>query len=378
MRKHLGSIATGLIFVGLLLPVVPWEYFRPAPPPVTPLHQAAERGDVADATRLLDRGAAVDARDPGGLTPLHLAARAGAAPLVGLLIRRGGAVDARDGTLRTPLHYTSDADVARRLIAAGADVRARARLLHEFAPLHAAVAGGDLAMIQVLVEHGALVNEPNPAGHTPLGEAARLDGLAAARYLVRSGADINGRAPGAWTPLMLAAAYGPATASFLTARGADVRLTDGTGVTALHSVTDPHVAQLLISRGADLHAVTKEGRTPLHYVSGCSPKKAVPVLRVLIGHGVGINDINRLSSDNGETPLHVAATAAARFGDTSAVELLLKRGAAVNVRDDEGRTPLAVVLRRDPGTRVGRRRTIYINRRDAVARLLRRYGAAAG
>ena len=371
MKKHLGSIATGLIFAGLVLPLVPWEHFRPAGPT---LHDAAARGDAADATRLLDRGSDVDARDVEGQTPLHRASRSGSAPLVDLLIRRGAAVGARDSTLRTPLHVAGSAEVARRLIAAGADVRAQAQRFDGFTPLHTAVEAGDLALVQVLLDNGASINESNAVGYTALAAAARAGSLPAARYLLRKGADINGRAPGTWTPLMIAASGdAPDTALFLTARGADVRLADQWGVTALHCVTEPQVAGQLIARGADVHAVTQEGRTPLHIVARGIPKKSAAVMRLLIGRRA---EIDRPSADNGETPLHVAATAAARFGDTCAVELLLKKGAAVDLRDHKGRTPLATVLLRDPGRRVGRRRDVYLARRDAVVRLLRRHGAA--
>ena len=56
----------------------------------TPLHAAiAGRRDHAVITRLLDRGADVNAVGGGGITPLHLAASRGDVPLIDLLLARG-------------------------------------------------------------------------------------------------------------------------------------------------------------------------------------------------------------------------------------------------------------------------------------------------
>ena len=51
---------------------------------------------------LLDRGAVLEGRDPGGRTPLALAAMKGRVKTVELLLARGGAPGARDFEGRTP------------------------------------------------------------------------------------------------------------------------------------------------------------------------------------------------------------------------------------------------------------------------------------
>ena len=62
---------------------------------VTPLHAATSRGDAAMVKKLLEKGAAPDARQQGGWTSLHSAASQGNTEIVRLLRARGADVSAR-------------------------------------------------------------------------------------------------------------------------------------------------------------------------------------------------------------------------------------------------------------------------------------------
>jgi Ankyrin repeats (many copies) len=107
----------------------------------------------------------------------------------------------------TALHaaaFSYDAEMARKLVARGADVRARNRRGAE--PLHAAVMGGpgsahwdpirQQAVILCLIEAGADPNAAAAGGVTPLHRAVRNRCSAAVEVLLSTGADprlANGR-----------------------------------------------------------------------------------------------------------------------------------------------------------------------------------------
>jgi ankyrin repeat protein len=82
------------------------------------------------ATLLLDRGAAIDARDRQGRTVLHGVAERGQLAAAELLLSRRAAVDLADASGMTPLHLAvkeGHAAVASLLLEKGADARARAK-----------------------------------------------------------------------------------------------------------------------------------------------------------------------------------------------------------------------------------------------------------
>jgi uncharacterized protein len=127
---------------------------------VTALHFAAERGDADVARLLLGAGAEVEAVTRiGAYTPLHLAARNGNGAVVELLIQAGS-------------------DPAARTETGGAT------------PLHFAAWSGDPASVKALLEHGAEVDARESVwGQTPLIFAAAGNSPEAIRLLVTHGAD---------------------------------------------------------------------------------------------------------------------------------------------------------------------------------------------
>ena len=92
----------------------------------TPLHYAADDGDVARVKELLATGLDARAADDDGWTPLHFAAQKYAAEVVQLLLQAGAAVDPRNAQGNTPLfkavfNSRGNGDVIKLLRANGAD-----------------------------------------------------------------------------------------------------------------------------------------------------------------------------------------------------------------------------------------------------------------
>jgi len=90
------------------------------------LHRAAETGDVATVTKLLNAKYPVNRFDDLGKTPLHYAAASEHLNVVDLLLRHGANVNAHDDRVigNTPLADVSETcscEMAQRLLNAGAD-----------------------------------------------------------------------------------------------------------------------------------------------------------------------------------------------------------------------------------------------------------------
>lgn len=167
-----------------------------APPPDSPVADAAMRGDVEAVRRLLRQGADVNAAQGDGMTALHWAAERG------------------------------DAELAEMLVYAGANVEAGTRI-GSYTPLHVAARGGSAVVVQGLLDAGA-----NPqsvtrnSGATPLHLAAASGSPAAVTALLDHGADVNVRAAWGQTPLIFAAASNRADAvKVLLERGANPGIT---------------------------------------------------------------------------------------------------------------------------------------------------------
>jgi len=139
------------------------------------IHDAVEKGDLADMKRHLARGAAVNARNKDGNTPLHWATFSGQTEAAELLIKYGAEVNVRDKNGRTPLHWAArsgDTEIAEMLLNHGAGVNARDE--YGWTPLGVAAALGCTKTAEVLIKYGAEVNAEDKGGRTPLHWAAGL------------------------------------------------------------------------------------------------------------------------------------------------------------------------------------------------------------
>lgn len=302
---------------------------------------------------------------------LLFAARLGDAERVARLLASGANVHAQETksseTGYTPLHYAAagysggagkQEEVAKLLIESGANVNARAD--SGTTPLILAADWGNVAMVQLLLKHGADVNAKSKKA-TPLTRAVLRGRLSVVKLLLERGADPD-----------LAGEYGRPIDMIDSIRwdsqdqhhdmfmlivnsGASVVPTNGMNPLrrALHRA-NLELLLLMIDKGAVVDAFVVEtiGRRALRQVAEGLANRGV---KIFTGEGVGSTllhgavcghdaeffewtaantpDVN-VANPQGKTPLHYAA----RCGNVDYGRRLLAKGADVNRVDAHGDT----------------------------------------
>jgi uncharacterized protein len=410
------------------------------PDGATALAWAAERDDVEMADLLIQSGANANAANANGATPLWLAATRASARMTEKLLAAGANPNAALLSGETPLMAaasTGNIDVVRALVSHDADVNAREARASQTA-LMWAIAERHSDIARYLIEHGADVKTRSKAGLTPFLFAVQQGDLESARLLASAGADIGAPAPDGRTPLVIASAGGhEPLAIFLLEKGANPNAADRLGLTALHYAAaggklelikalraagaDPNsravreransgpkstvdyppvsiigatplflaaeagnaeAVRLLAANGADPQLATNEKTTPLIVAAGAGvyqdlandqaqedwKRRHFETGKVLADLGVDVN----AGGENGWTALH----AATYMGLDSLIQLLVNRGAKLDVMDNFGQTPLSIaegVITVGLGNAANRRPR---NVRRSTADLLLKLGAA--
>uniref|UniRef100_A0A9L0J2U2 Ankyrin repeat domain 23 n=1 Tax=Equus asinus TaxID=9793 RepID=A0A9L0J2U2_EQUAS len=135
----------------------------------TALHWACLKGHSQLVNKLLEAGAAVDARDLLERTPVFWACRGGHLDILKLLLNKGAQVNAQDKIRSTPLHVavrTGHSDCLEHLIACGAHINAQDK--EGDTGLHEAVRHGHHKAMKVLLLYGAKLGVQNEASMTPV------------------------------------------------------------------------------------------------------------------------------------------------------------------------------------------------------------------
>ena len=375
---------------------------------VPPIHWAAFTGDVRKVQELLDQGADVDARnarlDDG--TPLYFAVTGAQMEVIRLLLAKGADVNARTRGGETALHAAArcntTTDIAELLIEHGADVNFGAAKWGKIdTALHAAAFQGHADMAKLLVAKGANVHAlcgpvgfaTTPldrvffgavtilfderadvsfsAGGLPPAVRERMRNLlkdrrAVAEVLLSAGADVSGLSSSALMVLARGDACELAELLFAHGLNPNSMVSSAYRITLLHTAAtagSKDMVELLVTKGADVNAEDSEGGTPLWYAKGKNHTDVVELLnkygarsempvqalldavrdgrieqvKTLIEKGANMN----ARDYQGRTPLHLAAAK----GDTDIAELLVKGGADVNAKSDTlGTTALIVAI----------------------------------
>ncbi|KAG5896169.1 hypothetical protein JTB14_016944 [Gonioctena quinquepunctata] len=133
---------------------------------MTPLHYAAEDGDLECVKILINAGAVISSRNHKRQTPLHLAALAQCTETIAFLLRKGADVDAADADGRTPLHCSI------------------------------VKASRSCECVRVLLCASPNVNKPDVYGYTPLHLAALNEYSHCVMLLINNGGDVTARTNG--------------------------------------------------------------------------------------------------------------------------------------------------------------------------------------
>jgi ankyrin repeat protein len=300
---------------------------------------AAGLTDLAVFRFLLSRGARVNYRNRWGQTALVLAARYQNWDLVRLLLDHGADPNVRNWNGATPLIYAAGYDRSADLPAVRALIGRHARTnvvdgLGE-TPLAILAAQGKREAVQWLFDSGADAGfaPPNePDGNTALhwlayswplnvasGEAGLADYPGTLRLLLSKGGSINARNRYGWTPLMSAVA-----GSLNTIRQQEDEPDKAARLRA--ALLDE--VRTLLANGADINARSRTFETALTLAGGSAP--AVTALLK------AAQERQRPPADNmGKELIEAAAR-----GQTERVRALLTVDADVNATDEYGRTPL--------------------------------------
>lgn len=188
-------------------------------------------------------------------------------------------------------------------------------------PLFCAANCGNVALVEILLQKGANVDEEDFYGDTPLAASAWHDHANVAEMLISAGADINKRNKKGETPLLKAC-----------------------------SDTSVNVANLLLQHGADVNipSVTSDGKTsmsplmasvPSYYKKEVKGKKLstmMDIMKNVLQHGAIVDAVD----ERGNTALHIAV----ETNEIHAVFLLIENNCDTSISNNKGLTPLGIAL----------------------------------
>jgi len=353
----------------------------------TALMTATRSGNVDALKALLQNGASVNAKDSvTQQTALMWAVRSNSAAEVQLLTEYGAEINARTrlgkkpaarppgagggshgaGIVRsgwpeqgfqpetpggmTPLLYAARdgrSEIAKLLVAAKADVQQAD--VNGITPLLMALTNNHMDTVKFLLEKSADPNAADWWGRTPLYAAVEIRNrdygrnneheidrpaaLEVIRVLLDKGANVNARTKEA-----------PPVRRFITPLG-DLSWVDFTGQTAFLRAAlsgDITVMRLLLEKGADPNIATFAGTTPLMAAAGVnwmtgqtfteSKEASMEAVQLCLDKGADVNAKNSMGV--------TAVIGAANRGSDDILEFLVKKGARLDIKDNEGRTPL--------------------------------------
>jgi ankyrin repeat protein len=358
----------------------------PDPQGTTALMTASRADGGTDAVKLLlERGGNINAADSVGSTALMWAVRSNHSDVVDLLIHRDAQINARTrkgevpprrapdsgggshglgiirsgwpergyqeptpGEMTALLYAARDGriEIARTLLTANANVNQVEA--NGVSPLLMAIANNHIDVARLLLDNGADANTVDWWGRTPLWTAVDL------RDLEVNKTDDNGVDRGAALDLIKALLDRGAHVNARTKEMpplrrwlmpiSDLSWVDVTGQTPFLRASvsaDLTMMRLLLEKGADPNIATFAGTTPMMAAAGVNwvggqtyseGKQFLEAVELCLDKGADVNAVNSMGI--------TAVIGAVNRGSNDIIELLVKKGASLDVKDKQGRTPL--------------------------------------
>jgi ankyrin repeat protein len=353
------------------------------------LWTAIRSGNLDSVKLLFERGAKSDFKDSAQQTTLMLAVRENFPEIVRLLVQRGAEVDVKTRVGATPAFVLPNSvpgfghgvgivrgglpdrgsrylipgglsaiqyaardgrvESARILLAAGADLKQTDP--NGITPLLMAITNNQMEMARYLIDRGSDVNVVDWYGRTPLWSAVEVRNMDVDNSTFKNGVDREpvlglikvlldkGANPNARTKET------PPIRRFILPTTGSLEWVDFTGMTPfLYAARsgDVTVMKLLLEHGADPKIPTFGGTTALMAAAGINwvvaqtydegQDRLLEAVKLCYDLGMSVNDVNSM----GLTAVHGAANR----GSDEIIKFLVSKGAKLDVKDAEGRTPM--------------------------------------
>jgi ankyrin repeat protein len=324
----------------------------------TPLHLTCQFGEYIKSKILLKAGAKINQKGSQDYTPLHFAISSKNTDLVQLLISQGANID--QASLYSAVHV-ADLELVMLLLSKNHNLNFNTENLIE-ALLNAESRNLDLlnyllrkgsdpnslcgpltnlalackvdcfGYVECLLQHGASVNACGLTGTTPLMATCMNKHLAIANLLMESGAVVNQKDDQGWNSFFYACSNGNLDlVKCLHKKGSDIFLESKTRSTALIEASQhTPIIKYLVDNGLSVNHKNNDNCTPLF--NACLYDNYQGAL-YLIEKGA---EINAVTESKRLTPLH----AASMMGHAEIVKLLLFFNADVTIKSTSGNTPL--------------------------------------
>ncbi len=315
---------------------------------ITALHEAAEYGQNIIVELLLEHNADPNVTDEEGNTPLMLAASRGHVggrewlcigqeyvETIRLLLKHGATADQKGSRGRTALHDAATYGyhtIVDGLLQHNADPNVtdedgNTPLMFAAGTPYAFNKHSRLVKtVEVLLSHGAKLEQKNNEGRTSLHWAAEMGHHSTVEVLLQHNADPNVTDKERNSPLISAAKKGHVEiVRMLLSHGALPNWNGNRDTTALYwAAANGHhsIVELLLQHNADPNAADSDGKTPLIVAA---KEGHAEIARLLLSHAANIEHKDL----GGKTSLQWAL----EKGNYSTVELLLQHKADPNTTD---------------------------------------------